>query len=461
MNNSPASKFRSDDGGTAQPQRRIVINLVAVLVLIGLTIGIKVGTNASWLVVLAEMALAVGGLSLLLILLAHQVTEPTQRQRRQFSILLVLLAMLALAMFLAGVTGIFRLARFDPARMLPADWVQFTLVTALAVLVGVPLLMCLLDTLITAANAAIRNPAIRQLIRRSARSIAGPRMPTSDVVLDHDVTAKEESSTDIGSRPRGAGYIHGTDASEQARLELLNRLTNGPFLEFLNVQTAMRVLEVGSGLGILAAEVAAVADRVEVVGLERSSDQLSVAIQSPRVRYVQGDAHELPFADGSFDLVYCRYLLEHVADPQRVLKQMRRVTRAGGRVAAMENDISLVRLDPPCPTFEKVWSTFATYQRQLGGDGLIGRRLFRLFRETGFTQIELSVQPELHGHGSHGFAPWLDNLAGNITSGQQGLIGSGLCTAEQIRSALGELSALKNRDDASLTFVWNRAAAVR
>ena len=461
MNNSPASKFRSDDGGTAQPQRRIVINLVAVLVLIGLTIGIKVGTNASWLVVLAEMALAVGGLSLLLILLAHQITEPTQRQRRQFSILLVLLAMLALAMFLAGVTGIFRLARFDPARMLPADWVQFTLVTALAVLVGVPLLMCLLDTLITAANAAIRNPAIRQLIGRSARSIAGPRMPTSDVVLDHDLTAIEESLSDIGSRPRGAAYIHGTDASEQARLELLNRLTNGPFLEFLNVQPAMRVLEVGSGLGILAAEVAAVADRVEVVGLERSSDQLSVAIQSPRVRYVRGDAHELPFADGSFDLVYCRYLLEHVADPQRVLKQMRRVTRAGGRVAAMENDISLVRLDPPCPAFNEVWAAFAEHQRQLGGDGLIGRRLYRLFRAAGFSQIELSVQPELHWHGSPGFAPWIENLAGNIRSDERGLVETGLCAPEQVERAISELSELTSRDDASFTFVWNRGMALK
>ena len=180
-------------------------------------------------------------------------------------------------------------------------------------------------------------------------------------------------------------YIHGTDASEQARLKLLNRLTNGPFIEFLNVQPGMRILEVGSGLGILAAEVAAAADNVEVVGLERSSAQIAAAVQSPAVCYVQGDAHLLPFGEGSFDLVYCRYLLEHVADPARVLAEMRRVVRAGGRAAAMENDISLVRLDPPCPAFDEVWTAFAEHQRRLGGDGLIGRRLYRLFREAGFT----------------------------------------------------------------------------
>src|SRR4051812_20828068 len=138
-------------------------------------------------------------------------------------------------------------------------------------------------------------------------------------------------------------YIHGTEPSEQARLALLNRLTNGPFVEFLQVRPGMRILEVGSGLGLLAAEVAQGADGVEVVGLERSAEQIAATASSPRVRYVQGDARQLPFLDGSFDLVYCRYLLEHVTDPVRVLVEMRRVARPGSRVAAMENDISLVR----------------------------------------------------------------------------------------------------------------------
>src|SRR6188768_3288127 len=111
-------------------------------------------------------------------------------------------------------------------------------------------------------------------------------------------------------------YIHGTAPAEQARLALLNRLTNGPFVEFLQVRPNMRVLEVGSGLGLLAVDVAAAAEGVEVVGLERSSEQIAAAANSPRVSYVQGDAHKLPFAEGSFDLVYCRYLLEHVADPE-------------------------------------------------------------------------------------------------------------------------------------------------
>ncbi|HZL91272.1 MAG TPA: methyltransferase domain-containing protein [Pirellulaceae bacterium] len=428
---------------------------LAVFVVATLLAWLRDWTNASWLILIAHFTLATVGLSLLLILFALQSTEPTRTKRRQFGLGTVLLAMSGLGMLLAGVAGIARLTRFDPAKMTGQGWIVLSILITLLLFLGIPLLMNVLELLVGLANRAIRMPAVRRLIQRPALRATG-----SGVVFDQTVMAAANSLAENDARSHRAAYIHGTAPSEQERLKLLNRLTNGPFVEFLKVHPGMRVLEVGSGLGILAAEVAAAADRVEVVGLERSSQQMAAAVQSPRVSYVQGDAHQLPFADGSFDLVYCRYLLEHVTDPERVLREMRRVTRAGGRVAAMENDISLVRLDPPCAGFDAVWSAFVDHQRRLGGDGLIGRRLFRLFRAAGFRQIELSVQPELHWYGSPGFAPWIENLAGNIKSGQQGLIESGLCSAEQIEHALTELAALASRDDASMSFVWNRVAAL-
>jgi SAM-dependent methyltransferase len=258
-----------------------------------------------------------------------------------------------------------------------------------------------------------------------------------------------------------ATYIHGTAATEQARLLALNRLTNGPFIEFLDVQPGWRVLEVGSGLGILAAEVAGSAADVQVTGLERSPDQIAAATPHPHVNYVAGDAHNLPFEADSFDLVYCRYLLEHVGQPERVVSQMHRVTRPGGRIAVMENDTSLVRFDPPCPAFAAVWSVFARYQWQLGGDAFVGRRLFRLLHSAGWRQIELSLQPEMHWSGSPGFRPWVENLRGNLDSARAGLIQSGVCNADQLARAEQELRQLAERPDASALFAWNRARALK
>jgi ubiquinone/menaquinone biosynthesis C-methylase UbiE len=259
----------------------------------------------------------------------------------------------------------------------------------------------------------------------------------------------------------GPAYIHGTSTSEQARLTELNRLTNPAFLQFLQVMPGIKVLEVGSGLGILAAEVAAAAAGVQVVGLERSAEQIAAATSHPGVSYVQGDAVSLPFPDASFDLVYARYLLEHVADPGRVVSEMRRVARPGGRVAVMENDISLLRVDPPCMGFNAIWTAFTQYQWQLGGDALIGRRLFRLLKSAGFEQIELSVQPEIHWSGSPGFQAWIANLGGNIESAREGLAKAGLCNADQIARAQRELEQFAKKENASTTFVWNRAMAVR
>lgn len=248
-------------------------------------------------------------------------------------------------------------------------------------------------------------------------------------------------------------YVHGTHPEEQERLAALNRLTNDTFIDFLGVRPGMRVLEVGSGLGILAAAVAA--RGAEVVGVERSPEQLAAARRTPNVTLVEGDAHALQFPDASFDLVYARYVLEHVSDPQRVLREMRRVARPGARVAACENDISLMRLDPPCPAFDAAWQALARYQETLGGDALIGRRLFRLFRNAGFTNIELSVQPEVHWAGSPGFGEWVRNIIGNVDSARRGM------DAATAGRAITELEAFLRRDDASVIFIWNRAVGER
>jgi SAM-dependent methyltransferase len=261
-----------------------------------------------------------------------------------------------------------------------------------------------------------------------------------------------------------AAYIHGTTSSEQARLALLNRLTNRPFIEFLALDGASSVLEVGSGLGILAGEVAARLPEGAVYGVEYAEAQLAQARNSstaPNLHFIQGDAHALPFRAESFDTVYCRYLLEHVADAVEVLREMRRILRGGGRALAQENNILIITFYPECPRFESVWARFAELQARLGGDASIGKKLFAFFRQAGFKEIELSLQPEIHYAGTETFRPWIENLIGNVESGAKELQKRGLATGEEIGEAIDELRSFSEGEDASAIFYWNRASGVK
>ncbi len=104
------------------------------------------------------------------------------------------------------------------------------------------------------------------------------------------------------------------------------------------------VLDVGCGVGhwgrILASVLPAEA---HCVGVDREASWLSQASEkalqeglTSRFRYQLGDAQELPFADGSFDLVSCQTVLIHLADPTAALREMLRVLKPGGLLLAVE-----------------------------------------------------------------------------------------------------------------------------
>jgi len=257
-------------------------------------------------------------------------------------------------------------------------------------------------------------------------------------------------------------YVHGTDAAEQERLRKLNALTNPPFLDFLQPQPNEHILEVGSGLGILAHEVALRAELGRVVGVEYSLDQLArISVRRDNLEFVRGDAHALPFADDTFDVVYCRYLLEHVADAARVVREMHRVLKPGGRACVQENDIAVFFFWPECPTWTKLWLKFGELQGILGGDAYVGRKLYTHFRAAGFSKVELSLQQEFHCAGMDTFELWTRNALFILETSGSDLIALGFATSDELKAVRAEIEHLITLPDAASYFYWNRARAVK
>ncbi len=90
------------------------------------------------------------------------------------------------------------------------------------------------------------------------------------------------------------------------------------------------ILEVGCGEGIVLATLATRLPGVRLDGLELDETALEGArARCPGAALVRGDACALPFGADSFDLVVCLEVLEHLPEPARALRELRRVARAG------------------------------------------------------------------------------------------------------------------------------------
>lgn len=106
-----------------------------------------------------------------------------------------------------------------------------------------------------------------------------------------------------------------------------------------------RVLDVGAGGGQLALDIAARHREASVTGVDLSPEQVSRASArarsssvAARVRFVQGSALELPFADASFDVVVSVASIKHWPDQPKGLAECVRVLAPGGRLFVFEAD---------------------------------------------------------------------------------------------------------------------------
>jgi ubiquinone/menaquinone biosynthesis C-methylase UbiE len=165
-------------------------------------------------------------------------------------------------------------------------------------------------------------------------------------------------------------------------------------LDQLRLEQVGSVLDVGCGTG---ADLIAMAERLPRGGRAAGIDVSESMIAEARRRasgldfnicFDTGAAANLPYEDASFGACRAATVLQHVPDASQVIREMVRVTRPGGRVAALEFDQDSTMLDHPDRDRTRViLQSFGDAM----ANGWIGRQLPRLFRQAGLT--DLSVSP--------------------------------------------------------------------
>jgi ubiquinone/menaquinone biosynthesis C-methylase UbiE len=191
-------------------------------------------------------------------------------------------------------------------------------------------------------------------------------------------------------------YVHGYDRAESVRLndqartleELLHHDTGYP--------SGSQVLEAGCGTGAQTAILARRSPGARITAVDISKGSLAEArrrvdaLGIGTVRFEQADCTRLPYADNHFGHVFVCFMLEHLARPGQVLRELRRVLKPGGSLTAIEGDHGSFYCYPQTRAARRVVRCLIDLQAAAGGDALIGRRLYPLLARAGYQEVRVT-----------------------------------------------------------------------
>ncbi len=157
------------------------------------------------------------------------------------------------------------------------------------------------------------------------------------------------------------------------------------------------ILDVGCGPGTITIDFATLVAPAPVVGIDVASAAIEAADAerhqrgAANVEFRTGDLYGFEFDDHAFDVVHAHQVLQHLVDPVRALREMRRVCRPGGIVAARDGDYRAFTWYPTEPALDAWLTMYDTVARANRGEPDAGRHLLAWAHAAGFTDVKASA----------------------------------------------------------------------
>ncbi len=187
-------------------------------------------------------------------------------------------------------------------------------------------------------------------------------------------------------------YVHGHHESV-LRSHRWRTAENSAAYLLPHLQRGARLLDVGCGPGTITLDFARLVAPGTVVGLDAVEAPLAAARADAgaagleNVEFRIGDAMALPYGDGMFDVVHAHQVLQHVPDPVGLLREMRRVCRPGGLIAARDADYAAMTWYPVDPVLTDWLDVYRRTARASGGEPDAARRLLAWAHAAGLDDV--------------------------------------------------------------------------
>jgi len=191
-------------------------------------------------------------------------------------------------------------------------------------------------------------------------------------------------------------YVHGYEARENERL-VDQATTLADILHSDIVYPAgSKVLEAGCGVGAQTIILAHNSPNAKFTSIDVSKESLRAAKERVssqgfvNVTFQQSDIFHMPYDDNSFDHLFLCFVLEHLSNPIEALLCLRRVLKPGGTITVIEGDHGSTYFHPDSPGARKTIQCLVDIQADMGGDSLIGRRLYPLLNKSNYNNVNVS-----------------------------------------------------------------------
>jgi SAM-dependent methyltransferase len=237
-------------------------------------------------------------------------------------------------------------------------------------------------------------------------------------------------------------YVLATGGAATHRLQILHKLY-GPgarrALLQAGLEPGMRVADLGCGVGMVTSMLAElVGPAGHVVGVDFSGAQIAqararVSAQFSNVSFIEASATDTGLPYESFDLVYCRFLLIHLTEPMKALREMRNLLKPGGILVCEDGDLTSAGSEPPS-TLNAFSDLFGRLGPTWGVDYTLGRQLFRMVLAANFSDANITYNQPVVARGE---TKRLLDLS--VAEAGPSFVKAGLISDEELRQTLTDM----------------------